>query len=307
MHPCKPREFRPIIPKRLPKRGTVTIAIGFRYDYGALVCSDSLYTDGYLKRMGKKVFRAEIGEDRLVFALAGAVPYAKMTVERAVRAIGNMRAEQRTKAGMRSAVEGVLCDTFETHVFKHPHFGQGVNSPDFQLVVAAWSHLDGLDFYSSFETATTDIEDFEPLGCGQDVASLALKRIFRHRNLSLDDATSVAVYALHEAKEHGSYCGGANQFAFLNESGEMGSKLGLDLSGREELTTAVSQVFRRLCLVAADRRTTDDEIQKELQTIALTIRAARDFATRRHESFSENVRETMKASAPILEPPDFKL
>src|ERR1700686_3540471 len=99
----KPRPFPRPNPVRFPKRKPMTIAMGFRYDSGILVCSDSQYTAGIQKLTGKKVFRAEIREERLIFAIAGSVPYGRMAVEKFVTAIDAV-SDERTKGKLRQTI-----------------------------------------------------------------------------------------------------------------------------------------------------------------------------------------------------------
>jgi 20S proteasome alpha/beta subunit len=281
----------------------MTIAIGFWYGDGVLVCSDSLYTAGALKLSGKKVFRAEIGEERVIFAIAGSVPYGKMAVEKAVSEIAAKT--DRTKAILKKAVEDVLLDVYRSHLYPHPEFRK-FGGPEFELVVGAWSHIDGLEFFYTSDTAVTDITDHHCLGYGQDLAYFLIKQIFRHPSLSVDDAASVAVHVLRETKENVSFCGGPSQYACLSKNGKMCGRLGLDLSGKEEMSEAVSQAVRRLYLIAADLGAKKEQIDSEIEQLAMIVRTSRDYLREQKERLSGS-HEILKASAHIVEPPDFKL
>src|SRR6267378_5285598 len=234
----KPRQIVPLPrQQRLPIRKSVTISIGFRFSGGFLLCADSHYTIGAMKVVGRKVFRAAIGQDRMIFGIAGTVPYGKMFIEKLIPQIAAIPEEGRTKTAIRWKVESWLLKFYKKHVFPHPFF-QREGGPDFNLLVGTWSHLDGLDCFSTSETTTRDINDYECIGYGQDVARLAIQGMFRHRYLSLDDAVNVAVHVLRETKENVTYCGGANQFAFLKKDGDMGSGYRLETSQAEKISSS---------------------------------------------------------------------
>lgn len=226
-------------PRRLPERKPMTIAIGFRFNKGFLVCSDSMYTIGTMKTTGKKIFRATVGDERLVFGIAGSVPHGKMFIEKAVPRLATIPSTERTKKTMRVRLENALLHFYQKHMFPHPFF-QREGGPDFSLIVGTWSPIDGLDCFVTSDTATTDINDWYPTGIGQDVARLAANAMFRHPNLSLSDALMVATYVLKETKDNVAFCGGPNQFAFLKEDGDMGSTYRLRYREAEEMAVTFS-------------------------------------------------------------------
>ncbi len=283
----------------------MTIAIGFRYSGGVLVCSDSLYTVGTLKLNGKKVFRAAVGSERIVFALAGSVPFASMAIEKCLREISAIPAEERTKIAMRDATESVLRDVFQQHIYPHPRHGT-MDGPGFELAIGAWSHIDGLDFFYTSESAPATILDYHCLGCGHDFAHFILKSISRHPYLPLNTAASVAVHILRLVKERVSYCGGANQFAYLTKEGEMGSGSSLDLTGIEEISAALSsQAAKDVYRVAVDMESADEQLAGKLDTLATILQATREKVRSDREQF-KGFTDHVKESADVLSPPDFK-
>src|ERR1700682_1660300 len=263
--------------KRLPVRKPVTISVGFRFSHGFLVCSDSHCTIGAMKVVGRKVFRAAIGQDRMIFGIAGTVPYGKMFIEKLIPRIAAIPDAKRTKAAIRSEVENWLFKFYKKHIFPHPFF-QREGGPDFNLIIGTWSHLDGLDCFSTSETTVTDVNDYECIGYGQDVARLAIKGIFRHKYLSRDDAVNVAVHVLRETKENIIYCGGDNQFAFLTDDGDMGSGFRLKTARTEEISSSFSFCTKNLYLFVASPNTTEEQMDQQLDYTVTLIKAIRKHA-----------------------------
>ena len=207
----------------------MTIAIGFRFHKGVLICADSQYTvSGILKMSGKKIFRAQVGQDRLVFGIAGSVPFGKMAIEKCVRQVAMIPANERTKSNQRQSIEKTLLNIHQEHIYIHPEFRKP-GGPEFELILTTWSHLDGLDFFYTSDTALNEITNYYCLGYGSYLAQFVIQSIFRHKGLALHDAVRVAVHVLHQTKEHVDSCGGGSQFAYLMEDGKMSSIHGVDV------------------------------------------------------------------------------
>lgn len=273
-----------------------------------MICSDSHYTIGAMKVVGKKVFRAAIGQDRMIFGIAGTVPYGKMFIEKLIPQIATIPEEGRTKAAIREKFENWLLKFYRKHVFPHPCF-QREGGPDFNLIVGTWSHLDGLDCFSTSETTATDINDYECIGYGQDVARLAIKGMFRHRYLALDDAVNAAVHVLRETKENVTYCGGENQFAFLKKDGDMGSGYRLKTAQAEKISSSFAVCTKNLYLFAASPHTSEEQMNQQFEYTITMIKAIRERAFKEQPTTvltsKPSDEEELKKQDNIINPPDF--
>jgi len=88
------RQILPALPKRLlGRREAVTIAAGFRFADGVVLCADTQITyQGVAKVSGTKIFPFEFKRNgsRAVFTFSGDLKYAKGGITKCVRAIAKL-------------------------------------------------------------------------------------------------------------------------------------------------------------------------------------------------------------------------
>jgi 20S proteasome alpha/beta subunit len=197
----------------------VTIAIGSRYQGGALLCADTEVTHGdALKTHTSKVYLCEEGKSRLAIAYAGSVPFARMFIEECKRIFPDFA--DKPKIEVRRCISDGLLSFYESRIHRHPHYRQ-VGGPDFWLIVGVWSEIDGLDLFSTDDTAVNSIETYECVGAGAYLARFLIEKRF-NPGWTSGDASSAMEATLQTIKHHVPYCGGASDFVFLGESSGVG-------------------------------------------------------------------------------------
>ena len=205
----------------------MTIAAGFRFIdranphlSGVLLCADTLYTvPGVMKLQGTKVFvynfpKMDMG--RAAFTFAGDRTFARMALDEIEREINAQGPEAKTVESMRTTVENVLVRIYREHLYIRPDFP--AYAPSFQFLFALWSPIDGLGFYSTLETAVTEVSMYEFLGSGASLAHYLAK----HHHNPADGyraAIRVSTMILDACMEHIDGCGGQSEFFTLCKNG----------------------------------------------------------------------------------------
>lgn len=123
-----------LIPKRPVRRGFMTIAAGFQFNRGVLLCADTQYTGGSIKFFQSKLYQSSgtngSGMERVdaVVAASGSDGYMQAVVSQCEETtIWNFafREGDEGNAGdkLREKLEDTLCAYYEKHIYKHPHYG----------------------------------------------------------------------------------------------------------------------------------------------------------------------------------------
>jgi len=245
----------------------MTIAAGFRFSDGILLCADTQHTyPGAMKLHASKIVRASFaaqGGTLMAAAISGNVPYAHMAVSHCERAILKKAPVQMNSVELVLAVEDALEDFHQRHVYGHPGF-QRAGGPDFQLLVALWPHADkNLTLLVSNDSAVTQVIDYECVGSGSFLAHYLIPTIFRHSKMGLKDTVNIAVHVLRETKDYVDTCGGGSEFIVITKDGKFSPPGYMQISSGESLSRVYREAMRRLYVYAADLDRDKGELRKE--------------------------------------------
>jgi 20S proteasome alpha/beta subunit len=193
----------------------VTIAAGFRFDGGILICADTQYS-GSLKFFDTKIhhhIRSRLGGDNVFYALiavSGTDGYMQMAESAIADAISELSTDKGHEDIDDRDVHGVIADAMvklhETHLYKHPHYGY-ISGPSVNVIVAVW--MENLGFpllYWTNETAVNEVTwpDYALVGSGADIARFAIKPLLeidaQEENTTLEKAIMLATHTLRIAK-----------------------------------------------------------------------------------------------------------
>ena len=107
--------------KQRPLTGApMTIAAGFRYDNGLLLCADTQYTS-QIKFRGSKILPKSYSDgSKSVFVIIGNPRYARMCVNVVEDTISDLEKDERTISKMQQMVISAVRDLHQGHIFKHP-------------------------------------------------------------------------------------------------------------------------------------------------------------------------------------------
>lgn len=215
-------------PKRKPKRPTVTIAAGFKFDQGILFCADTKITTDIKTDESKiSALRYPGGNCTTVFTFAGCVPYARMLVRRCEERITGLTSLHGVPLSMKTVednIEDCLVEFYQTHVYPHP-------DPDSvapELLIGIW--LKGeTRLLTAVETTLNLVSDYECCGTGAYLARYWVRQFYNaHRHQQLQDLPSasqtalIANCALSSVMEYDESCGGRAEFQVLGIDGLTG-------------------------------------------------------------------------------------
>jgi 20S proteasome alpha/beta subunit len=260
----------------------VTIAAGFKFHPGVLLCADTQHTySGIMKLQESKIKPITFanGGSRAGFVIAGSVAYGHMAVDACVRSIEKIKSKNMTAAGFRLVLEEQLENFYQKHIYPHPHYGRD-GGPDFQLLIAFWSHLDKtVSLFSTWDSAVTEVPKSATVGTGSYLAQYLIKQLYKHTKMNLKDVANIAIHVLRLIKEHVDTCGGRSEFFVLNASGDT-SVANFDISSTEAISSAFEEMVYRIFLTAADLDAPEAELDKEFQIVKEVIKATVDARRR---------------------------
>jgi hypothetical protein len=213
----------PVCPKpnhlRLPRSKAVTIAAGFRFNGGVILCADTQETIEALhsKAWTPKLIvepTTKIGNDSpddLMIAIAGAGdgPFIDKLTELAWQS-------SRSAVSLSEACEKIQQSVKDTHEEYGRIFQPGL-LPFTQLVYGV-KMLGESKLFRSNGPIVNELRDYGAVGVGRYMADFLASRLSQ-RYLPSTQAFILAAYVLFQCKEHVDGCGGDSHIAILNETG----------------------------------------------------------------------------------------
>ncbi len=205
----------------------MTIAAGFLYNGGVLICADTQYT-GQIKAHGSKLLRFEYEDgSRSIFATVGSGRYARMGVQLIQDFIAALSPGERTLLKMQAVLRSGIRELHHEHLFKHPSYK--TEDLSVQYLAAFWSAQDKkLGFYGSEETAVSQLYGYECFGSGETLGHYLIRRRYRRvtdinqrPKHSEAEVRRMATEALSEVKKYVPYCGGDSQCVTLTFDGKL--------------------------------------------------------------------------------------
>ena len=217
----KPRPF--IKPKvKRPRRKRVTIAAGFSFDGGLLLCADTKITTDVKTNESKLFYRAYgNGECATTFAVAAEdLDFATAAIDECQDAIAKLDLTTASAEGVKQAVKSALVSFHEEHLFPRPEKSEPA---DFDLLVGLWlrgtTHL----LASHYTVVNPVLDPYRCIGTGGYLAKFWIKKFLAANPppLTLDDAAMIASYALNTVTEFDETTGGEVELLIMKDSGEI--------------------------------------------------------------------------------------
>ncbi len=263
----------------------MTIAAGFRFDKGILLCADTQYSAAQ-KTHQTKIFPIEYEGAKLIMALTGREAYARRAIELIEDGMHDIGKTELTKQNICNAIVEALRVMFENHVYPNPDWN-GPNSPTFQFVAALYSPIDGTSLLKTEEAVVFTVTDKICAGSGAYLGDYLLGRFYRDGLQSLNDTVALATYVLHEAKAHDIHCGGASEFAILWDTGEVSPVQSGKIALNEDYAESFDEFSKKIFYDVADLERTDDEIFKAIAKTDEVLFLS--LITRREKQEQENL------------------
>lgn len=279
----------------------MTIAIGFNFDEGVLLCADTQFTGGSVKIFDSKMFRGSILDLRdelmeIAVAMSGTDGYMQLAIEKCYSALADYAIGDDGKPsghidrfGIRDAISEALIEFYKKHIFEHKLYGYQ-DGPHVELLFAIRLKEERAVLYWTNETTVNICDDaFKCVGSGAAIAAHTIKPLYRNPDtddMPLSDTILLATHALKVTKDSDPYCGGDSEFAVIYDSGEMEGVARYDISQMEEYSSIFSDMTRKLFYAGADLSMSDDELYElmldySMHTTAIREQQAEDLKKRK--------------------------
>lgn len=203
---------------RLSERRAVTVAAGFRFNGGIVLCADTQETTRHSKRSVPKL-RVEpammLGRDEpddLMVAIAGAGdgPFIDKLVERCWEDASVAQSFDEACSGMENGIKAFHRDYLGLF---HPGY-----MPVADLVFGVKMHGKS-KLFVAHGPIVNEKHAYGAVGAGDYMVDFLADRV-HERHLPGPQAVLLALYILFQCKEYVDGCGGDSQIAALNEVGE---------------------------------------------------------------------------------------
>jgi 20S proteasome alpha/beta subunit len=157
----------------------MTIAAGFNFEGGVVLCADTKHSASY-KVDASKIFTERYDNGAVsAFVYAGNMRYCRMAIEKFESAIASLTQEQATLAMMRGMVEGALRAIHKEHVFVHPRFR--AQELSIRFVGSLWSPHGGLYNFSTDDTSIIRFRGYDCIGSGAYLGHYLIRSKYKMR------------------------------------------------------------------------------------------------------------------------------
>ena len=218
--PVRPLDRRRPTPiQRRQVRASMTIAAGFRYEDGILLCADREVTEGVSKFSESKIFGERVSPDvSLAFALSGGMDYAEMAIQEITAVVKSSRLSSHVTIW--GAIKDTLHTTYSESIAVLPELQQ--QDYQFNLLVAVWAE-GTLKLYGTENTAVKEVSQFRCIGAGKELAKYLLSSggTSGSTQMPRKNAEIVALRTLKHVKDCVSGCGKETDILVLDSSGEI--------------------------------------------------------------------------------------
>jgi 20S proteasome alpha/beta subunit len=253
----------------------MTIAAGFCYDGGILLCADSMYSGGNTKEHRSKIFPVEGIDDwgAAAFVLAGNEGYSKMAIQECSEAIRLLPIPRRSIR----AVKDLLIDTvkwiYTEHIEQRPVYEQYEYQVD--LLVAVWTRGEGLHLFATRKTAVIEIDTYECIGSAAALAQYLVAPSYEHR-ADRQQMIVLGIQAIAAAKDSDPNCEGNAEFLSVSQKGTVSSLFRFHTEVAENSVREFRKVTQQLLFVLTSPTTTAPDLEDDLKVFSQSVRVVRD-------------------------------
>jgi 20S proteasome alpha/beta subunit len=212
------RTIRPLKHRRYPriegKIKPMTIAAGFAYRDGVMVCADTQVTIGLSKIDGVKVGRFHSSWGQVICAFAGNVDFACSAFQQCERESESDKMLDDPVGYIRR----ILKQFYKEHVFNHPRYDTG--DYDFNLLLGIRLVTEEkAKLYKAGDTVLREVKSYDCVGIGSDHGRAILRSLCTPI-MPRDYALALSAYMMDHAKTHAQYCGGSSVTLGLQHDGK---------------------------------------------------------------------------------------
>lgn len=260
----------------------MTIAAGFYYQDGILLCADTEQTLGTLKFNRPKISTLICDRGTFGFAYAGHSHFAQSTVQKLTKRL-NESADDTD-----SIIGETLEEDYTRLVLNHPNVSFDPNL-HYALLIAVCSADGRRDLYRTDQCSHTRVDGYDCIGVGEILAHYLIPRSFIPE---MPESWMVyrAAFMLANVKETTAGCGGHSQFCLIRKDGTCGQfvaqkraregpRTGVEWLGEQALE--FDSVMRNVLFFAADRNISDASFGVHLENVRHYLETLRrDYRSR---------------------------
>jgi 20S proteasome alpha/beta subunit len=240
----------------------VTITIGFLCKDGVLLCADTKHS-GQMVLYDPKLFPHEFPSGaKSAFSISGNTAFAKLAVDKCQKAIEKLA--KPTVGEMAEKVEKTLLAIHKSHIYPHPDRNME-GGPDFWMLVALWSPIDGLGTYYTAQTSLVPFDLYHCAGSGEYLAHYIIKPRYQNSLATLNTATAMACTALMSIKSYDANCGGNSEFVLLTREGFLGEMRQFSISETEKFSERFQYFSGLLLSSLIDTNLPDNQLDELFQ------------------------------------------
>ena len=199
----------------------MTIAAGFAYQDGVLLCSDTQMESGTAKTHAPKIGHFPFAGGNVGMAFAGNASSAVSTIQKCAKIIGKIKAHEDVIA----EIESVLDTQYDRLVYRHPKYGRDDDYPlHFWLIFSVWLDADQQTYlFGTDENKVTAIPapGYRCEGIGRDLGNYILGPMFPDfaHLFTEERAKALAAYMIARLKDSVPGVGGISQFVAMRNDG----------------------------------------------------------------------------------------
>lgn len=283
---------------QIPRGGSMTIAAGFFYKGGILVCADSQFTSPSVKFHAPKLSSAESFGSKdvnMVFAMSGSHGYMQTAVAACERALYSIDEDKELDEDfVMATLEDALVSVYEKHFYKHPRYGY-TDGPQVSLIAGVWTTDNKPVLFETEETTVKPIDNYACIGSGADIANQVLRPLAGDHDRSLKNTVLLATHALKAAKDSDPNCGGDSQFATINMRGWESPVARFTIESYEAYSAIYQQIQNDLFFASAEIENAGQCIAKAMENIKLR---AGEIDMQQHRA-RENRNQLIKMLMPV--------
>jgi 20S proteasome alpha/beta subunit len=281
----------------------VTIAAGFRFDGGIVLCADSEESTGQSVKVSvPKIEIVDKKFSKLVFTGAGDADM----LNRAFEDITNSVGARYTHEAIRYSIESVVSDLYREYVYPIP----GDDKPYFELLVA-YQTAKGCDFVKITRNVTVRPKNYEVIGLGFLHAAHLMNRWY-HDGMSEAEAILLAAYVLQQTKLYVPSCGGPSRICILRPDGTVEWVSPVRIMADERYVERFDATMRVPFFACANPAVTDEQFEAILQSVQVRLLGLRHVTQTRPvfahspgidaSAKPKNVRTGSSRPTPLLSP-----
>ena len=236
----------------------MTIAAGFKYQDGILLCADREITEGASKYSKSKVFGEQIGPDvSLGFVYSGSMDYAVMAIQGIIAVVRSSRLTSHAQIWL--AIKDAIHEIYSDSIGRLPEYQQ--ENFHFSLLIAVWAEGQQ-KLYTTENTAIVEESQYRCIGIGKDLAKYLLDAmgIEGANQMPLKNAEIVALRIVGQAQNSVVGCGKESEVLIMDSNGVLTRKSQRDYHYQLQLLEAFGHMTSILFAFVVDPDITDEDL-----------------------------------------------